>query len=63
MVEVRPLLILMKLWGRSQPTRFPRSSIRSVGVVTAHTFAERQIVRQRQARGEPALFIRTDAGT
>lgn len=48
--------ILIRLWGKQQPTRVPRSSILSLRAVSEHSLTEERLVRERQARSDWLTF-------
>ena len=48
-------LLALRLWGRTEATCIPRSSVVSARLVGEHSWADRQDVVKRQRRGEPAF--------
>lgn len=55
-------VLCVRPWG-GRGRRFGRASIAAAAVLGPHRWVEAQAVRQRQARGEPALIVRAIPGT
>ncbi|HNS98791.1 MAG TPA: hypothetical protein PLJ27_05755 [Polyangiaceae bacterium] len=49
--------VVLRLWGRTVPTRIARTRIVGAMPVGPHSWQERRAIIERQRRGEPAVLV------